>query len=211
MRITDIKQQKRNNNFYSVYIDGEYSFSVEKIDIINYNLHVGKVLDVEKYHEIIHNVCFKKCLNKAYRLLTYKARTKDQMFKKLSKAGYDDHVIKKVINKLEDLGYIDDKEFVKSYIDSRLNNKPMGKIRIKYELLSKGIKEETIDSILNSHNLSEYENAIKLIKKKIKGNYDIMEKKDELKIKRFLQRRGFNYEVINKAVKRVKDEERCKN
>ena len=41
MIITDIQRQKHNDKRFSVFVDGEYTFSVSDVDLLYYKLKVG--------------------------------------------------------------------------------------------------------------------------------------------------------------------------
>ena len=53
MKITDIDVQKKNKNRLSVFVDGEYSFSLEQIDALMLSLKIGMEItdaDIRKYN-----------------------------------------------------------------------------------------------------------------------------------------------------------------
>lgn len=207
MIITDIKVNK-NINTYKIYIDNKYCISLEDIDLYNFNLKIGKQITKEELDELAKVSCEKRCFNKAIKLLSIKHRTSEELKFKLRNHEFSEETINKTIEKLVEMDYINDEKYIRIYIESCLNNRPMGKIRIKYDLLKRGLNEGLIDKVLTQCELNEFKNAVKLVRKKIACNYDIMDFKDNIKIKKFLQRRGFSIETINRAVKAVMEEMR---
>ena len=101
----------------------------------------------------------------------------------------------KVVSKLVELGYINDKEYAVSYIMSR----KYGKQRIAYNLMQKGIGRETIEEAYFSIE-EEYERNIEdeKLEKAIEKNI----KKEENKLIQYLVRQGLS---LNKILSKYKE------
>jgi regulatory protein len=144
----------------------------------------------------------KKALNKTLCLLGKRSYTKKQIEQKLQQRGYSDEIIDAVTEYCLQMGYLNDREYVRQWVSTRNRLKPVGKRRIIHELKAKGIEHEIIISYLddNFSNELEYELASSLIKKKIGHNLDKDHKSSE-KLYRFLLRRGFSHDIIIKALR----------
>ena len=105
---------------------------------------------------------------------------------------FNNDSISRVIDFLTEYNLIDDKAYVKSYINdkSRINNWSKGKIR--YKLKSKFIDDSLIDTYLDEISYDEeYEKAYDAgLNKKESVN-------DKNKVYRFLASRGFSYDIIS--------------
>jgi len=153
------------------------------------------------------NKTFNKTLSYAYKLLSYRPRSKKELYDRLIRKKFNQNVITKVLNYLENIDYVNDEEFVRYWIRMRLSAKPCGVSLLYYELNDKGVSQDLIESILSevSKDYNEKEVAVKLAKK----HRSRIKNKDLNTIKRrifnYLKRRGFStsdiYDAIDVVVK----------
>ncbi len=145
-----------------------------------------------------------KALNYALRLLSIKPRSAGELKEKLIKKGFTESSSDKVLNKVEKLGYINDEEFARLWVEERVRLKNYGKIRIKNELVAKKIDRETIEKALSSYDEeAEEERARTAAEKKLgtlkEKNY--LTKKRQLS--QFLFGRGFEYGTVSKICREL--------
>src|ERR1700684_549235 len=86
------------------------------------------------------------------RLLTARARTRAEWAGELAKRGYPDDVSTRVLDRLADVGLIDDADFAEQWVHSRLANAGKGKRALAAELRTKGIDNDVITSVLGGIN-----------------------------------------------------------
>lgn len=203
-RITRLETQKHDNERVSVYLDDAYAFGIKKEVILRHNLHEGDEISEEKIYEILLVEERTKAKEKALSLLGYRARSTNELKKKLSEKGFSERTIDRVITDFKRVGLLDDTQFAAMYVRSRMLQRPMGKRLLKQELRQKGITEDIIDPVLADEygEESEVEVARKLILKKRKKPLgdDISAQKEKKKLYNFLVRRGFDWEVISCAL-----------
>lgn len=199
MKITKIEKQKKAVNRYNVFIDGEFAFGLYKDTITDFGLRVNDELNEKQFSEIRDSDEFNFGKKTAYDYLSYKARSKKDVYNKLKEKKISEKSIKKIIDYLEDLKYIDDKSYAKIYLETGLSGKPAGKKLLLLKLLKKGIDKELAEEVLNENlnDEAETENAKKLLLKYIPK----IKQKDKYEIKKkcftYLMSRGFDYETIN--------------
>lgn len=128
---------------------------------------------------------------KAIKYIGISKKTAFEVSKKLKTLGADIDIIDKVIEYLEELGYIDDVDYTESYIRQNIKMQKYSIYELKQKLLQKGIKASIIESSFESNLANEYENLVvnKLINSKLKDY-------DEQKRKEYLYRRGFKLDNI---------------
>ena len=80
----------------------------------------------------------------ALRYIANRMKTEEEVRQKL-KAGFCEQLTEQIIARLKENGYIDDSNYVTCYIRDRIRFNPMGRLRIKKELLSKGIAKSLIE------------------------------------------------------------------
>ena len=203
MIITKIEKQKNNNKRYSIFINDEFSFGIDEIDLLYYKLKENEPLDDEKYNYILNKLLLKRAKDKALKYLGYKMRSKKQVINKLKEDEYPEDIIFKVVNILEKYNYINDEDFAKAYIKDKLNLKGYGIFKIKYDLKMLGIDEEIFKYYLyDTEFINEQEKAKILLMKKLKNkkNIEDVDYKEKQKLYAYLSRRGFSYDSINKAI-----------
>jgi len=111
------------------------------------------------------------------------------------------------LNELKEKNLINDKEFAKQYVDERLRRKKVGIIKIRSELLKKGINREIIDELLNGFEINDEmkENVFFIAEKKF--NRLKLRKLDNKQIKQklfsFLVNRGYDYDLINETINKI--------
>ena len=63
--ITKIEKQKNNNKRYSIFIDNEFAFGIDEIDLLYYKLKENEPLDEERYNYIANKLLLKRAKDKA--------------------------------------------------------------------------------------------------------------------------------------------------
>lgn len=138
----------------------------------------------------------------AFRLLKFRMRSKKEIEFRLKQKKFSNSTIRKVIDFLVDLGYVDDLNFARMWIKSRLQFKPKGVRFLKYELRQKGIDEQIIEEVVKSLNKElEYrlarELAVRRLEKLQGNNRQVIQRR----LLSFLGRRGFDTALTLKIVK----------
>ncbi len=128
--------------------------------------------------------------------ILYKKRSENEIRNKFSKS-IEENLLEDIIQYLKEAKYIDDKEYIERTINNFKALKNLSIREIKYKLMSKGINKNDIDEYMyqNREEMEEYEikSANNIFYKKSSS----MEKED---IKKYLLKKGYKSENINKAI-----------
>jgi len=145
-------------------------------------------------------ISFQRLLDKATRFLSSRPRSekeiKNYLFKKRPK---DEELRKEVLIELRALNLINDKDFVKWWLDQRSTFRPRGERLLIMELLNKGISKDLLEEMIKGK-IEEIPLARKVILKKERALTDLPFFKKRQKIGDFLLRRGFSYETVKKIL-----------
>jgi regulatory protein len=148
------------------------------------------------------NPYYERLVNASLRFVSYRPRSEkelsDFLTKKLIKWNVSGTVlIIKVIERMRELGYVDDRAFAAWWCDQRANFKPKGRRYIAMELARKGVAREIIEEI---GEIDEITGAKVAINKKIVlwARKPIIEQKK--KMYTFLAQRGFSADTIQKII-----------
>lgn len=153
---------------------------------------------------------YQKFFNAAFRFVSYRPRSekeiRDFLQKKLKRYKlYAPSLVNKVIDRLTELGYIDDDKFVSWWIDQRNTYRPKGNRLLIQELKAKGIESRYFTSDRKQNNIvsDELENARRAIQKKIALWKRLLPLARKKKIYDFLARRGFAGSTIFRIIDEV--------
>lgn len=139
--------------------------------------------------------------DKLMKYVVFKKRTEMEIRQKCKKLEYTDEYIEDVIQYLTENEYINDSRYVERYINNVLKLKKSSIFEMKMDLLRRGVKEEYIDSYIESHQteLEEFENdsARKIVEKKAQTT-------EIEKIKRYLRGKGYSYTSIVDAIDNIR-------
>ena len=127
------------------------------------------------------------------KFLIYKKMTEKEVWEKFKNEDRD--LLEETIEKLKELGYINDKEYVDRFMNEAISLKNLSIFELKYKLYAKGINDSVIEEYIsnNSEMLEEYEllSAQNIYNKK----KNLQEPKE---IILYLQKKRYNSDTIKK-------------
>jgi regulatory protein len=137
------------------------------------------------------------------RLLTVRARTRAELEGQLTKRGYSDDVSSRVLDRLTQVGLIDDVDFAEQWVQSRRVNTGKGKRALAAELRTKGVDNEVITAALAGIDAdAERHRAEQLVRDKLRREKLV---DDDTKVARrlvgMLARRGYSQTMAFDVVK----------
>jgi regulatory protein len=80
--------------------------------------------------------------------LAVRPRSVDETRRRLRHLGYADPLVDTVVDRLVGLGYLDDEQFARAWVESRDRARPRGESALRRELALKGIDRETARAVL---------------------------------------------------------------
>lgn len=189
---------------YRLFVDDNL-FGVFEAEILaRHSLKTGMQKDDEFFQELLIENGDYACFNRGLNLLEKSMKTEKMLKDYLREKGYPRSCIEKAVEKLKEYGYINDSTFCESYIASYLQSK--SKRKIKYDLLSKGVKESVVDEHLeNFDEEGEQEKCLKFARKYMKGKtFDL---KTKQKFYNHLAGKGYEFSQIATAWEIIEKED----
>ena len=115
-----------------------------------------------------------------------------------------DEVIERVITKLTEEKFLNDRAFAREWIESRARFRPKGRRIVEMELRQKGIPKEIIDEVRQEESSEdvpdETEQLRRLVEQRI-AKYEGMTRHEIYqKLGAYLGRRGFSWEQIKRSI-----------
>lgn len=163
MKITEIKPRRKRLS--AVYIDGEFAVSLDTQTLIENRFDVGREIDDEDLHEII-KLSNERRAKKSSLAVVVQRTFKKELEDKIRRTADEDSA-QKAVDRMEELGLVDDERFARHYAEKLLNSKHMSKRGIAFELTRKGIDKETAEQLCDELDIDVHEQIRAVIEKNI--------------------------------------------
>lgn len=201
MKITAIEKYK-GSTFRVDFDEGEPSYLNSEI-ISKFNLKAGMTLPLSAWEQIKDESDFRRAKERALYLLDYRDYSFVDMFKKL-RQNYDEELCCRVMEKLVELGVINDMRYAQGLARHYVEVKLFGRRRAFQEMRQKGLTREVIDMALEEYAEGVDERLRQLIEKKFMRYLD--DEKGVNKTKNALVRYGYDFSDINRVLRQMEDE-----
>ncbi|WP_114313419.1 regulatory protein RecX [Thermus caldifontis] len=133
----------------------------------------------------------------ALRLLARRALSRARLREKLL-GRFPEGEVERVLARLEDMGYLNDRVFAEAFVASR---RKYGPHKLRHLLRAQGVPEAVVEEVLGAYGEEEnLEAALRVLRR-------YPRRQDKAKAVRFLQGRGFPLSVALEAYRLVKEEE----
>lgn|SRR5829696_1033677 len=83
------------------------------------------------------------------RFLEARPRSVAEVRRKLTRLGYRSDLVATAVERLAELGYLDDASFARAWVDSRDRARPRGEHALRRELGQKGVERTLVDGVLD--------------------------------------------------------------
>jgi regulatory protein len=140
----------------------------------------------------------------AYRLLSYRDRSEKELTDRLRWKGFSEEIIQQTINHLSKKGFIDDAALALSLRRIAEDAKLLGDRGVKIFLLRRGISKNLIRDVLTDNDPDELIRARKAVDKKLNTIENYSDEEIKKKMWRFLVRKGYSFDTINKVLRQFK-------
>lgn len=198
MKITSIKQQAKRTDRYSVFIEEKYSFSLSESALLDSGLASGQELNKEQIGEYKKLSADDKLYNQTLRYVAMRPRSHWEVeFYLTHKKQASPALAESILNKLSNIGLIDDANLAKAFVNDRRTLRPASRRKMTLELRKKRIASELIEDALGQDSGAERLALIEVVaKKRRQSKYE-----DDNKLMQYLARQGFNYDDIKAVLK----------
>ena len=145
---------------------------------------------------------YEKTLARAFRLLAAKARSVAQLRERLLERA-EAEVVEQALARLVELGYLNDEEFARSFANSRLSYKPLGRTRLRQDLQRKQLSKQDVEQALETAYTEHSEEALidRAIEKRLRLKGAPTSREEAKKLFDYLLRRGFSYDLVIRKVR----------
>lgn len=136
------------------------------------------------------------------RLLTGAPKTRAQLAAALRRKGIPDEVAERVLNRLGDVGLIDDAAFAAAWVESRHAGRGLARRALGAELRHRGVADETANEALDTLDTgTELETARALVERKLPATRRLEPATRLRRLVRMLARKGYSSGLALRVVK----------
>lgn len=201
-----IKIVKLKNGLYNLELNKLTIKTFDEI-IIKYNLLYKKEIDDDLLLKIMNDSKYYDIYNKALNYAVKRVRCENDIYYYLSNLEVKNSDIKSIIDKLKKINIINDKLYVRCYINDKLKLSKDGINKIKIDLLNKNINIDIINEEIENIDIDINEKLKKLIIKKINLNHKYSNYFLKNKIIRDMINLGYEQSVIDEIFEQNKKDD----
>lgn len=196
MKITSLKQQVKNPDRVSIFVDGKYAFSLNLGEVVKYKVKNGDELsdtDVKRFKKISEDG---KLYGRALEWLLNRPHSVREFNGYMRRKKAEPELTQKFVEEFAAKKYLDDEAFARWLVGLRSRAGKSNRA-IRSELFAKGVDREVANMVLEGSG-DEAERLRELIAKKSRlSRY----RADKLKLAKYLTSQGFSYELVKKELK----------
>ncbi len=204
MTITAIEPKRKGLS--ALYIDGEFALKLDTEVLLSHRIDVGAEIDDEKLKAVIDASNIKRAKDKAMWLISYRDHSKRELIDKVAKDSSRDAALK-AVDRLEELGLINDERFAKRYAQELINTKHLSPVGAVRKLVEKGIDRDLARDTVDALDCDIDENITAIIDKKYSGK--LSDEKGRRRCVNGLMRLGYSYSDIKSALRQYTDIDDC--
>ena len=182
-----------------ICLAGGTDFVLYKKEYESYGIKEGAQLSEGDYQQILNDIIIPRCKKRALHLLEKQDRSEKNLRDKLKEGGYSEAVVDIAIDYINEYGYLDDARMAASHV--RFYQDSRSKLRIKQDLMGKGISSDIIERVLEEEYTSDETSLMERLLEKKHYDKDNATYEDRAKMYRFLASRGFSSDSINRVLK----------
>ena len=163
-------------------------------------------LSINEFEEQFHLLEYRLAKQYVLKRLSLKSYPSDELIQKLQDSLISDEVIAKIIQECQQLGYINDLEWIQSFIRQQIS-RHTGPKMIMIKLKKKGLSNEVLNQakaiIDEMGDALQKEQISKLLKSKY-SKRDLKDFKERQKVIGALFRKGFDVDIIKATILNIK-------
>jgi len=145
----------------------------------------------------------------AIKILMRRAHSVHEMKQALERRCEDSTLVKNVMARLKQNGYIDDARYAKQFTRHRTESRKQGKFRIARDLRARGVPDRHIESAIEESAQQTDEAALvrQRIERKLRASRGEIDERKLASLYRSLLRAGFSADVIRRQLKSLTRED----
>lgn len=199
-----ISHTKGRGKKIHLLLDDEYQITTDIDFWAEHYFKDGTEITQEEWESLTDSVYYKKAVDKCYDLLSRRDHSVKELKTKLLRT-VDEKNADKAIEKMLELGYLDDEKYARNLVKYLAQTRNMSKNHIKQEMFKRGIPNEIIILVMEDYEFDNVSCVVDLILTKYRNKLN--NEDGNKKVIASLMRKGFSYSDIKNAFYRIENEE----
>ncbi|NTV62940.1 MAG: regulatory protein RecX [Oscillochloris sp.] len=202
-RISALRAQAHDSQRINVFLDDEFVIGVSLNTLAREGLAVGKEIDTAGWERLEASEQADRAIQRAMRLIETRPRSIAEVRQRLRRAEIPAAAIEQAIERLCELGLLDDAAFSQSWLENRRTFRPRGSLALRDELRRKGVARDVIDAALANQEtdeeaaIEEADLALSLARAALRRYAAAPDRHNfQRRMGSYLQRRGFTSATI---------------
>lgn len=199
-----ISHTKGRGKKIHLLLDDEYQITTDIDFWAEHYFKDGTEITQEEWESLTDSIYYKKAVDKCYDLLSRRDHSVKELKTKLLRT-VDEKNADKAIEKMLELGYLDDEKYARNLVKYLAQTRNMSKNHIKQEMFKRGIPNEIIILVMEDYEFDNVSCVVDLILTKYSNKLN--NEDGNKKVIASLMRKGFSYSDIKNAFYRIENEE----
>ena len=211
-KITGLSEHYRNPGRYRVEVDGKAirledgkSALVDVSIILDHKIKIGATFDSALEAVVRNGAARLATYDRALNALASRARSAKELERWLANKKQPREFIAPTIEKLTELGFLNDAEFAKQFARSRAVGRGMSKRRLQAELARRGVSRELTDialaEVIAEEQIDESAQIQAIADKKMRSLSKLAPDVQRRRLYGFLARKGYSPDLVMSTVR----------
>lgn len=198
-----IKAQRGRGRKVHLLLDDTYTITTDIDFWSGHCVPDGTELTEEEWTSLCEQIHYRKALQKATDFLSRRDHSRMELLQKLTRT-LERSAAEKAVERLDELGYLDDERYARSLAAHLLGNKKFALSRAKQELVRRGVDRAVIELVMQENIPDPVTQIISLLQSKYARR--LADEKGRRQVVSALQRLGYAYSDIRSAFYRYQTE-----
>ena len=194
--------EPRHKGISALYLDGQESL-VDTETLAASRLRPGDELEEEQLLALLRASDSRRAREKALFILTYRDHSREELKRKLLTASFSEEAAEAAVQKVADMGLINDREYARKLARELLFRKRWGERRTVGEMLRRGLERELIAEVMEEAQPDPAVQLAEIIEKK----YTPLprDEKGQRRMLNALARMGYGWSDIRSALAQAEE------
>jgi len=202
--ITGMQPHRRRPDDWHIALDGDYAFTLDGATLVAEGLSVGMELSEEDITRLRAAAAERRIYDAALSFLTARPRSRAEVRRRLlrprpNRPSPASEVVDRVLERLERMGLLDDREFSDFWVEQRERFSPRAASAVRFELRQRGVAREITEEAVDAE--QDEERALAAVRQRLRSLGGLDYETFRERLGPFLLRRGFSYAIARQATK----------
>ena len=146
-QITDIKPQKKDPKRFNIYVGGKFAFALPFEALALAGLKINQEISQEEIDKLVKENEFLKVYDRVLKFFSFRPRSEKELKDWFKRKQVGEETQEMILQKMKQLGYLNDEEFAQWWIEQRTTFRPAGTRLLAMELRQKGVSKEIVSHV----------------------------------------------------------------